>query len=325
MTGANGFLGKHLLRALSRVPAPVRALYRKHKPETDFGPRVEWLACDLLDTASLSDAFKDVQQVYHCAATVSFDPGRRRELMEENVTITGNVVNAALDNGIRKLIHVSSVAALGRGSGSDNGRAPFLIGEEEPWEESKYNSQYAQGKYLSELEVWRGIAEGLHAAIVNPAVILGEGDWTRGAPKLMQIVYDEFPWFTSGINAWVDVEDVVKAMVLLMDSEISGERFILSSGNYAYREVFTKMANALNRRPPRKLATKWMTALVWRTELLKSRLANKEATITRETARNAQSQYFYRNEKFLRAFPGFQYHNLDETIGRMAQAFLNNK
>jgi nucleoside-diphosphate-sugar epimerase len=321
VTGANGFLGKHLLRALSHLPVPVRALYRQHKPDPD--PDIEWLPCDLLNTASLSDAFKDVKQVYHCAATVSFDPRRQKETIEQNITITANVVNAALDEGVQKLIHVSSIAALGRGRAVDDNAAPFLIDEEEHWEESKNNSQYAQGKYLSELEVWRGIAEGLHAAIVNPAVILGEGDWTRGAPKLMQIVYDEFPWFTSGINAWVDVEDVVKAMVLLMDSEISGERFILSSGNYAYKEVFTKMANALNRRPPHKLATKWMTALVWRIELLKSRLANKEATITRETARNAQSQYFYQNEKFLRAFPGFQYHKLDETIDRMAQAFLN--
>lgn len=325
ITGANGFLGKHLLQALSHVPGPVRALYRNHKPVSSFGPHIQWMACDLLDTASLSDVFKDVQQVYHCAATVSFDPRKQKELTEENVTITANVVNAALDEGVQKLIHVSSVAALGRGVGPGNDSAPFLIDEEEPWEESKHNSQYAQGKYLSELEVWRGIAEGLNAAIVNPALILGEGDWDKGSPKLMQITYEEFPWFTAGVNAWVDVTDVVAAMMMLMESDISGERFIISSGNYAYKEVFTKMAEALGRRPPHKFANKWMTELVWRMELLKCRILGSEATITRDTARNAQRQYFYKNEKFLRAFPGFQYHKLDETIGRMAQAFLKDR
>lgn len=316
VTGASGFLGRHLLEALAQQPLPVLGLYNSHEPEIQL-PNLTWKQCDLLDPFAIEDCMKGITHVYHCAAIVSFDPALKTKLIEENVAATSNVVNAAMEANVEKLIHVSSVAALGRTL--QNGEAN--INEETHWEDSKENSAYAESKYLSEMEVWRGMAEGLNAAIINPGIILGEGDWTKGSARLMQIVYDEFPWFTNGINSWVDVKDVAAAMVLLMGSNVSEERFIISGGNFSYKEVFTKMANALKRRPPFKEASPIITEIVWRTELFKSRLANKEATITKDSARTAQNKCFYSPDKFITRFPEFHYTPLDETIQRMAKAF----
>ncbi len=320
VTGASGFLGRHLLEALAQQPLPVLGLYNSRAPEVNF-PHLIWKQCDLLDPYAIEECMQGITHVYHCAAIVSFDPAFKTKLIEENVAATANVVNAALEANVQKLIHVSSTAALGRTL--QNGES--AITEETHWEESKENSAYAESKLLAEMEVWRAMAEGLNAAIVNPGIILGEGDWTKGSAKLMQIVYDEFPWFTGGITSWVDVKDVAAAMVLLMDSDVLEERFIISGGDFSYKDVFTKMAKALDRRPPFKEASAFMTEIVWRAELFKSRLANKEATITKDSARAAQSKYFYSREKFLKQFPQFEYTSLDVTVQRMADAFLHKK
>jgi nucleoside-diphosphate-sugar epimerase len=321
VTGASGFLGQHLLQVLAQQPMPVKGLYHSRKPGISY-PDLTWQACDLLDIFDVEDALKGVKQVYHCAAIVSFDPDKSRQMIHDNVAGTANLVNAALEAGVEKLVHVSSVAALGRSAANNNSS---LINEETHWEEHKHNSAYAESKYQAEIEVWRGMAEGLNAAIVNPGVILGEGDWTKGSARLVQIVYDEFPWFTEGVNSWVDVKDVAAAMVLLMNSDISDERFIISNGNYPYKDVFSQIALALNRKPPYKKASAWMTEIVWRAEMLKSRLANKEITISKESARTAQARYYYDNNKFLQQFPAFQYRPLAETIERIAGAFLRRE
>lgn len=315
VTGASGFLGQHLLRVLAQQPLPVRGLYHSRKPDLVL-PGLSWKSCDLLDIFAVEEALKGVTHIYHCAAIVSFDPGRRRQMIQENVAGTANLVNAALEAGIRKMVHVSSVAALGR-AGSEQA----LIDEETHWEDHRGNSAYAESKYLAEMEVWRGMAEGLNAVIANPGIILGEGDWNKGSARLVQIVYDEFPWFTEGINAWVDVKDVARALVTLMDSDIEEQRYILSAGNFSYRDVFTQIARALDRRPPYKKATPWMTEIVWRAEVLKSRIANKEVTISKESARTAQSVFRYDNAKFLQQFPAFGYTALEDTVTRIAAAF----
>ena len=323
VTGASGFLGQHLLQALAQQPLPVVALYNSRKPQAGTGKGITWKQCDLLDVFAVEEVMQGITQVYHCAAIVSFDARKKDEMIQGNVAATANVVNAALDAGVEKLVHVSSIAALGRKP--EAAAAGALITEDTHWEESKANSAYAESKFQSEMEVWRAMAEGLNAAIVNPAIILGEGDWDSGSANLMQIVYNEFPWYTEGINAWVDVKDVAAAMVTIMDSDISDERYIISAGNYPYKEVFTEMANALNRKPPHKKASPWMTEIVWRMEVLKSRIADKQVTISKESARTAQTKCYYSNEKLLRQFPGFKYHSLKDTVARMAAAFIRDK
>lgn len=297
------------------------ALYNSRKPEAAPAPGITWKQCDLLDVFAVEAVMQGITQVYHCAAVVSFDPRKKEDMIRNNVNSTANVVDAALDAGVEKLVHVSSIAALGRTAEA----LSTEITEDTHWEEGKANSAYAESKFRSEMEVWRAMAEGLNAAIVNPAIILGEGDWNSGSANLMQIVYKEFPWYTDGVNAWVDVKDVVAAMILIMNSDITDERYIISAGNFAYKEVFTGMAQALKRKPPYKHASSWMTEIVWRMEVLKSRLANRQVTISKESARTAQTRCYYSNEKMKRDFPGFSYHALNDTLERMAAAFLKDQ
>lgn len=318
VTGGSGFLGGHLVRELSRRGERVRALYNTRKPVGDMAslPGVEWVQADLLDIFDVEAVMKDVTDVYHCAAIVSFDPAKREEMLHFNPESTANIVNQAVEQGIRKLVYVSSVAALGR-SGHMNKEAD----EEQEWGESGYNSAYGISKYLAENEVWRGVGEGLCAAIVCPSLILGAGDWSSGSPQIMTVVNKEFPFYTGGVNGWVGVGDVVNAMVQLMASDIEGERFIVSEGNHAYREIFTMMANALGKKPPRIKATPLMTGIIWRANAIWSRITGANPVITQETASTAHSISLYNNGKLLQALKGFAYTPIDACIAEMAVAF----
>lgn len=321
VTGASGFLGQHLVSFLSASGKEVRALYHSHAPEGKMAelPGVQWQCCDLLDIYDVEEVMIGIEEIYHCAAIVSFHPADKDRMVHFNIESTINVVNEALVQNVRKLVFVSSVAALGRSAEKKK------VTEEEQWEESRFNSRYGLSKHLSEIEVWRGMAEGLDAVIVNPGIILGEGNWNEGSARLMKVVNSEFPFYTQGVNGWVDVKDVVSAMVQLMESEISSERFIMSAGNYGYKDVFTRMAEALGKKPPHIKAGPFLTGLVWRWNILKSGFFSETVSVTKETARTSQKQTFYENEKLLRFLPSFQYTPLDATIRRMADAFRMEK
>ncbi|UYQ92744.1 NAD-dependent epimerase/dehydratase family protein [Chitinophaga horti] len=318
VTGASGFLGSHLVRQLVQAGKPVKALYRKAIPVQlqDVQDRVQWVKGDVLDMPALEEVMEGVTEVYHCAAVVSFNPIYKKEMLKINIEGTANVVNLCIDFNVRKLVHVSSVASLGRAKEMQQ------ISEENVWEESKNNSAYAQSKHYSEIEVWRGIAEGLEAVIVNPSIILGSGYWGDGSGALLKNAWKEFPFYTEGINGFVDVEDVVKAMIMLMDSDVKSQRFVLSADNWSYRDLFTTMAQALNKKPPHIAAKPWMAALVWRIEKVKSFFTGKPALITKETARTAQLKVFYNSDKIVRMLPGFQFKPLEQTIHEISAAYL---
>jgi len=318
VTGASGFLGQYLTRYLSEQGESVRALYHRHTPSTELEqlPGVKWLQCDMLDVYALEDAMQGVTHIYHCAAMVSFNPQRREQMMHLNIESATNLVNLAIEQNITKLVHVSSIAALGR-----NAKHKNEITEDDEWEDSKQNSAYAISKYYSEMEVWRGIAEGLNAVIVNPGIILGAGNWNEGSANIMRVVDKEFPFYTLGVNAWVDVSDVVIAMYQLMKSEVSAARFILSSGNYSYRDIFTKMAIAINKRPPHIKVGPYLTGLLAQFYMLRNKLLGGAATITRETSRNAHLYCYYNNEKLFKYLPAFEYMPLEVSINRMAVVF----
>lgn len=326
VTGASGFLGRHLVGYLSEKGKRIRALYHKNPPGKDALnlPGVSWMQCNLLDIAAVEEALEGVQEVYHCAAIVSFHPSQKEKLVQFNVESTANVINEALEKNIRKLVFISSVAALGRSEDRKE------VTEGAVWEESKYNSRYGLSKYFSEMEVWRGAAEGLNMVILNPGIILGEpltggkDGWDDGSARLMKVVHQEFPFYSQGINAWVDVKDVACAAVRLMESDISSERFILSAGNFSYREIFSEMAHALQKKPPFIKAGKVLTGLVWRWSLIRSFIFKRNATITRETATTAQKKVFYNSDKLKFFLKDFEYTDLKTTISRMATAFLKD-
>jgi nucleoside-diphosphate-sugar epimerase len=196
------------------------------------------------------------------------------------------------------------------------------ITEDEEWGESGYNSAYGISKYMAETEVWRGIGEGLNAVIMNPGIILGEGDFNEGSAELMKVAFSEFPFYTKGCNGWADVKDVANLLQALMDSDLEAERYIVSSGNYTYQQIFTLMAQALGKKPPHIYANSFITSLIWRWGKLQS-LFGKRPLITKETATNAHSISQYSNKKLLAALPSFTYTSIEETIQRMAKAYLN--
>jgi nucleoside-diphosphate-sugar epimerase len=321
VTGGAGLLGKELIGQLLSQGKKVRAIYNK-TPLPDFhSPGLEQVQCDILDVVRLEEAMQGIEQVYHCAAIVSFNPKKKREMFRINIEGTANIVNAALDEGVKKMLQVSSVAALGRI------REDKPVNETMNWTEETSNSNYGQSKYLSEMEVWRGIGEGLDAVIVNPVIILGPGDWNAGSSQIFKSIYNEFPWYTEGITGYVDVRDVVKAMIQLMDSDISAQRFIISAENRSYHDVFNLIAKAFGKKVPHKKVTPLLAKMVWRLEKIKSRITGKDPLVTRETAATAMAKVNFDNSKLLKAFPGFTYHSIEETVAYTCAAFqqkLNN-
>jgi nucleoside-diphosphate-sugar epimerase len=273
---------------------------------------------DITDVYSLEDCLDGVSDVYHAAALVSFQPGDQRRMARINVEGTSNLVNVCLDKKIRKFCHVSSIAAIGR---AENDR---VIDEEVIWKASRRNSPYAVSKYGAEREVWRGIEEGLDAVIVNPSIILGPGEINSGSTRLIRTVEKGLSFYTPGINGFVDVRDVVKAMMLLMDSDISGERFIVSAENVAYKDLFSTIARLLNKKEPRYKAGKWMSEVYWRIEHARSRLTGSRPLVTRETARTAGNNYMYSSEK-IRTALDFRFMDMEASLEDACTYYLENK
>jgi len=308
VTGSAGLLGKELITQLLSQGKEVRAIYNKTLLPGFNSPNLKQVQCDILDVIGLEEAMKGIEQVYHCAAIVTFNPRHKAEMFKINIEGTANVVNAALDAGVKKMVYVSSVSALGR------------IRENEPvnetmnWSEETSNSNYGQSKYLAEMEVWRGIGEGLDAVMVNPVIILGPGDWNNGSSKIFKTVYNEFPWYSDGISGFVDVRDVAKAMIQLMNSNISAERFIICAENRKYRDVFNLMAQAFRKNPPYRKASPTLAMIICRLEALKSFFTGKEPLITKETAKTAMAKVNFDNSKLKKYLPDFNYRKIEDSI-----------
>lgn len=311
VTGATGLVGTHLIQLLVQQGKPVRALYRTSIPDIFRDTQVEWVKGDITDILSLEAAMEHITQVYHCAAVVSFNPKKRKALHAINVAGTANVVNACIEKKVQKLLFVSSVAALGRI------RQDKPIDETMNWSPETSNSEYGKTKYLAELEVWRGMGEGLDTVVVNPVIILGAGDWNSGSSGIFKSAYDEFPWYTNGMSGFVDVKDVVRAMQILMEAPISGKRFILSAANMYYREIFNLIANAFGKKQPHKQVTGFLAGIVWRIEAVKAMFTGKDPLLTKETTKTAQAIVRFNNHKLLETFPDFTYTPLPTSIARI--------
>jgi len=319
VTGGTGFLGAYIISQLIGKGYTVRAIRRSDRQPSYISPsileKVEWFSCDLLDPMGLEEAITGVDAVIHAAAKVSFADADRHELFTTNVEGTANVVNIALEQGIRRLVHVSSVAALGRTKKEEK------VNEEKRWDNNKGQTNYAISKFYGELEVWRGIGEGLPAVIVNPSTILGVGDWDQSSCAIFKSVYNEFPWYSNGINGFVDVSDVATAIVALMESDITGQRYILNGDNWTFRQLFNTIADGFGKKQPHKEATPFLSSIAWRMEKLKSLFSGKRPLLTRESARVARSKTYFDNNKILQQLPGFQFTPLEKTIKRSCEAY----
>jgi dihydroflavonol-4-reductase len=308
VTGGAGLLGTQLITQLLAAGKNVKAIYN-NTPLSNFNSKnLLQIHCNILDVVTLDEVMGGVDEVYHCAAIVSFSPKHKQQMFKINIEGTANVVNAAINAGLKKMVHVSSVAALGRI------RENQTINETMNWSEETSNSAYGQSKYLAEMEVWRGIGEGLNAVMVNPTIILGAGNWEESSSKIFKNVYNEFPWYTTGTTGFVAAKDVAKAMIQLMQSDITAERFIVSAENKTYQTVFDLIAKAFNKKAPSKKVTPLIAALAWRVEKIKSMFTGKEPLLTKETTKTALANVTFDNSKLLKQLPNFTYQSIEETV-----------
>ncbi len=321
VTGGTGLLGSHVLFELCRSGMNVRATYRNtgrleqvravfrhYDPENGdrLFERIEWVEADVTDIPSLDAAMKDVTTVFHCAALVSFYRRDFYRLMKINREGTANVVNCALNAGVKKLIHVSSTAAIGSAPGK-------VLTEAVKWKSGERESGYAISKHGAEKEVWRGIEEGLPAAMVNPAMIIGAGNWNESSLTLFNTIRKGLRFVSPGANAFVDARDVAHAMILLAESGIQGERFLMIGENISFREAFEKMAGAMGVKAPSIVPKRWMANLAWRINGLLAWILGKSPVITRETTRSAYRTTVYSAEKARRVLE-MEFRDMDEMV-----------
>lgn len=320
VTGGTGFIGAYLLRDLVQKNYEVAAIHRQHNfpsfIDASIIQKVKWLPGDVLDPLALESAMGNADTVIHSAAKVSFHKTHHALMLKVNQEGTANVVNAAIEKNVRRFVHISSVAAIGR---TTDGSA---VNEQKKWEANHTSTTYAISKYLAEMEVWRGIGEGLNAVIINPTTVLGYGDWNQSSAGIFKSAWNEMPWFTTGINGFVDVEDVSRATIQLMESNYSGERFIVNGENMAFREIYNQIARGLGKRPPSRRAGKWMASFAWRLAHLQSLITGNPPLLTRESARVARSRTYFENKKVLAALPGFAFTPLEKTIKHACNQYL---
>lgn len=332
VTGGTGFLGSHLLfhlihdgkkvKAIKRAGASIQLTekifsYYSDSPK-QLVEKTEWIEGDILDYGSLADALEGVEIIYHCGAMVSFHGEDKKQLIKTNIEGTANIVNAAIEKKVKKLCYVSSIGALGRDSVTDR-----LI-EDIPSKPSERSSVYSKTKYEAEREVWRGMAEGLDAIIVNPSIIVGPGDWTKGSSQMFQTMWDGLKFYTSGMNGFIDVNDVARAMITLTEGNFKNERYILNAENITYRQFFDWMADAMKIPRPKYKAGPILSKVGWIALKVKSLLNGEKHTITRETARTANKTYKYSSEKFINA-TGINFIPVKESVENTSRKFLDEQ
>lgn len=304
VTGGTGLVGVHLLLHLVESETTVRAIYREPKSiektkslfklyqKEYLFSKIDWVQADIIDVPTLEIAFKNVDFVYHCAGLISYDPNDEDLLRKVNIEGTANIVNFCIDNKIKKLCHVSSIAALGNQQSHET-----EISEETEWNPETAHSDYAISKYGAEMEIWRGQQEGLDVVIVNPGVIFGAGFWNQGSGLFFSSIKNEFPFYTNGSTGYVGVTDVVKIMIRLMNSTIVSERFTLVAENLTFKKVIFLIAENLNAKKPKIEAKPWMTAIGWRLDLFISTIFRTKRKLSKYSANSLHSSDFISNEK----------------------------
>ena len=332
VTGGTGLVGSHLLYKLVKKGYKVRATYRSKKKLSaakhvfsyyttqvdEMFSKIDWVEADLNDIPALTTAFKEITKVYHCAALVSFDPNDYYKLRRVNIEGTANIVNLCLANNIEKLCYVSSIAAIGHGEPNNT-----IINENTNWISEEDHNVYAITKYGAEIEVWRAVQEGLETVIVNPGFIFGPGFWQSSSGSLFKKIHNGLSHYTTGVTGYVDIKDVVNSMLLLMDSNIKNERYILVSENLSFKEFATKVAQGLDVKPPYKKASKMQLQLAWRLDWLNHFIRRKRRKLPKQMAKSIAEKYYYSNKKVI-ADLDFKFKPVDESISETCQFFLKD-
>lgn len=310
ITGANGLLGSFIVRKLIHEKKTFVALKREGSDTTllnDVAEKIQWREADVLDPLLLNEALEGCTHVIHAAAIVSFNPHRANEVLEINAHGTRNVVDACLQQNIKRLVHISSVSALGRQKGQT------IIQEDNKWIDNPMNSVYANSKYRAELEVFRGQEEGLETVILNPSVILAPADWNRSSAKLFKYTWKQKPFYIDAFLNYVDVRDVASCVYEFLQADHQAQRFILNAGNISFKNFFKKVADHFDVKPPQVKLSKNILAMVAKAETFRCWFTGTEPVITRETAQLAETHFFYDNKK-IKKILNFEFQTIDNTL-----------
>ncbi len=332
VTGGTGLLGSHLIHHLASTGESIRATYRDkqriqkvqalfsfYNTPLEVFQSIDWVECDVLDVVTLEEAMTGCEAVYHCAAMVSFQKKDYQDMLRINKYGTANVVNVAMGLGVKRFMHVSSTAAVGKTPLDPTGYRTVL--ETNKWIADDQHSGYAISKYLSENEVWRGIEEGLNAVIINPSVIIGPGDWNESSLSIFRTLNNGLKFYTLGANAFVDVRDVVFAMTKLMERpDYFKQRYLCTGTNVTFKQLFDVTAKQMNKKAPFLVAKSFLSGLAWRVSWLLS-LVTGHQTVTKESASSAQAKVSYDSSK-LKKVLDFEFRSLEDTVKHAVEGRL---
>ena len=305
ITGGTGLVGSHILLYLSKENISFRALKREESSlrickrifkfynAKDLFNKINWIEGDVNDIPSLEEGMKDCTKVIHAAAILSFHKEDQNLMWKVNVEGTANVMNVAIEMNVKKVAYISSIAALGRNSTTET------VDENCYFIESKKESNYAISKYYSEQEVWRASEEGMNVVILNPSVILGPGDWSKGSSQIFETIYNGLKFYTNGSTGYVDVIDVAKCTIKLLNSNIRNERFIINGENLSYRETCDSIASNFNKPKATIKVTPFLREVAWRLEFIRSLFTNKRPLLTKETIDMSMTKSYYSNKKII--------------------------
>jgi nucleoside-diphosphate-sugar epimerase len=328
VTGGTGLVGSHLICALLRNGQQVRALKRTTsdvswfnnlvplelgKTVDQLGDSLKWIDGDVNDIICLLEGMQGCDEVYHCAAMVSFSKGDKTAMLKVNHEGTANVVNACLGMENKpNLCFISSTASIG-------GVEKKLVNESEPYSSDHASSFYSYTKYLAELEAFRGREEGLNVAIINPCIILGYANWNNGPSKFFRNGKNGFPFYTPGSNAFVDARDVADASMLLMKTKTFHDRFLCTGWNKSFYDVFLAISESFGSKPPRIKVQKWLAEISWRLAGLAALITGK-GLITKESARAGLKEMRYSSQKLIDE-TGFTFRDFDESIREICRRY----
>ncbi len=330
VTGATGLLGSHLVLDLISRGEKVRALVRPQSSRkalmglledhrmASSAQLIEWFEGDVMDILTLEEAMLGCTHVYHCAAIVSYHRKDRNEMYRINVEGTANVVNAALAHGSISLGHVSSIAAIGR-----TGK-PEILHEDSPWHEDDHTSHYARTKYLSEMEVWRGIQEGLQAVILNAGFIIGPGDFSRSSGAIFSRIHQGVPFYPPGGTGFVSAGDAAFALIELMKGNHFDARYIAVAENLRMQSVFEMISAAFGKKAPTRSVRPIHLQLALIGEQLREWITGRKASVTREVIRNLWHEHAYSNERIRQALGGFEFQPIKEAVRITADSFIRS-
>ena len=323
VTGATGLVGFHLLLQLSSEKEAIRAIYRSEKKLQHIKKlfekenrlsefeKINWVVADILDLPDLELAFANVSYVYHCAAFISFNPKDEDKLYQSNIIGTANVVNLCLAKNVKKLCHVSSIAALGNGTEHN-----LIIDEETDRNNEAIRSDYSISKFGAEMEVWRGFQEGLDVVMVNPGVIFGYGFPKEGSSLFIQNIKSGQSFYTLGKLGIVAVEDVANVMITLMKSTISGERYTLVAEDITYKEMFVRIAENLGVKKPKYLVKRWQTQIISVVEFIFATLFFRKQMLTKATINALYNEEIHDCSKIKNAI-GFEFRDMKEYFNEL--------